>query len=47
MFKVFIHESIHAYGIDRALHTNYDNNINYKNLINLFAINNNIKDFKA
>ena len=47
MFKVFIHESIHAYGIDGALHTNYDNNINYKNLINLFAINSNIKDFKS
>jgi hypothetical protein len=47
MFKVFIHESIHAYGIDGALHTNYDNNINYKNLINLFVINSNIKDFKS
>ena len=24
-----------------------DNNINYKNLINLFAINSNIKDYKS
>ena len=42
-FKVFIHESIHYYGIDKALHSDFSNdanyNINYNKFINLFNIN--------
>ena len=37
-FKVFIHESIHYYGIDKALHKQLNSNINYKKFINLFNI---------
>ena len=37
-FKVFIHESIHYYGIDKALHKELNNNINYNKFINLFNI---------
>ena len=42
-FKVFIHESIHAYGVDKALHNDLNSNSNYIKLINLFAIKN--KDY--
>jgi hypothetical protein len=42
-FKVFIHESIHYYGIDKALHKDFSKdpnyNINYNKFINLFNIN--------
>ena len=37
-FKVFIHESIHYYGIDKALHKQLNSNINYNKFINLFNI---------
>ena len=37
-FKVFIHESIHYYGIDKALHKEFNSNINYNKFINLFNI---------
>ena len=41
-FKVFIHESIHYYGIDKALHNDFGNdakyNINYNKFINSFNI---------
>jgi hypothetical protein len=41
-FKVFIHESIHYYGIDKALHKDFSNdakyNINYNKFINSFNI---------
>ena len=37
-FKVFIHESIHYYGIDKALHKQLNSNINYNKFINLFSI---------
>jgi hypothetical protein len=41
-FKVFIHESIHYYGIDKALHKDFNKNtnynINYNKFINLFNI---------
>ena len=43
-FKVFIHESIHYYGIDKALQIELNNNINYNKFINLFNISN--KDSK-
>lgn len=39
-FKVFVHESIHGYGIDIALHNNFTKNINYNKFINLFALAN-------
>jgi len=39
-FKVFIHESIHYYGIDKALHKAFNRNINYNNFMNLFNISN-------
>jgi len=39
-FKVFIHESIHYYGIDKALHQDLNNTSNYSNFINLFNISN-------
>jgi len=39
-FKVFVHESIHGYGIDRALHFDYSKNENYKKFLNLFAFYN-------
>jgi hypothetical protein len=42
-FKVFIHESIHYYGIDKALYKDFSKdsnyNINYNKFINLFNIN--------
>lgn len=41
-FKVFIHESIHYYGIDKALHKDFSNDakysINYNKFINSFNI---------
>ena len=39
-FKVFVHESIHGYGIDMALHNNFNQNKNYNNFLNLFALAN-------
>jgi hypothetical protein len=39
-FKVFVHESIHYYGIDKALHKEFNNNTNYNNFIDLFSISN-------
>ena len=42
-FKVFIHESLHAYGLDKALHLNFNKNENYNKFLNLFAFTN--KDY--
>ena len=42
-FKVFIHESLHAYGVDKALHLNFNKNINYNKFLDLFAFTN--KDY--
>jgi hypothetical protein len=42
-FKVFVHESIHGYGIDMALHKNFTKNKNYNNFLNMFAFAN--KDY--
>jgi len=39
-FKVFVHESIHGYGIDMALHNNFNENKNYSKFLNLFAFAN-------
>lgn len=39
-FKVFIHESVHGYGIDRALHFDFSKNENYNKFLNLFAFAN-------
>ena len=39
-FKVFIHESIHYYGIDKALFKDLNSNDNYNKFINLFNITN-------
>jgi hypothetical protein len=39
-FKVFVHESVHGYGIDRALHFNFAKNEHYKKFINFFAFAN-------
>ena len=36
-FKVFVHESIHGYGIDKALHSNFNKNENYNKFLKLFA----------
>ena len=36
-FKVFVHESLHAYGIDKALHNEYNENKNYNKFLDLFA----------
>ena len=36
-FKVFVHESVHAYGIDKALHLNFSKNENYNKFLKLFA----------
>ena len=36
-FKVFVHESLHAYGIDKALHNEYNDNKNYNKFLDLFA----------
>lgn len=47
-FKVFIHESIHYYGIDKSLHLHFNSETNYisnyNKFINLFNISN--KDYK-
>ena len=37
-FKVFIHESIHYYGIDKALHKDFSNDVKYNKFINSFNI---------
>jgi hypothetical protein len=37
-FKVFIHETLHSYNVDKVLHTNYESNINFQSLIKTFAI---------
>jgi hypothetical protein len=37
-FKVFIHESIHYYGIDKALHKDFSNDPKYNKFINSFNI---------
>jgi hypothetical protein len=37
-FKVFIHETLHSYNVDKLLHTNYESNINFQSLIKTFAI---------
>ena len=42
-FKVFIHELLHAYGLDKALHLNFNKNENYNKFLNLFAFTN--KDY--
>ena len=39
-FKVFVHESVHGYGIDTALHSNFNSNINYNKFLDLFAFAN-------
>jgi hypothetical protein len=39
-FKVFVHESVHGYGIDKALHFNFDKNENYNKFLKLFAFAN-------
>ena len=39
-FKVFIHESIHYYGIDKALHKEFNSNASYNKFIGLFNISN-------
>ena len=44
-FKVFIHESIHYYGVDKALHKPLSDPIHYDKFINLFNINK--KDIKS
>ena len=37
-FKVFIHETLHSYNVDKLLHTNYESNITFQNLIKTFNI---------
>jgi len=37
-FKVFIHETLHSYNVDKLLHTNYEANSNFQSLIKLFNI---------
>jgi hypothetical protein len=37
-FKVFIHETLHSYNVDKVLHTNYESNINFQSLIKTFNI---------
>jgi hypothetical protein len=39
-FKVFVHESVHGYGIDRALHIDFSKNENYNKFLKLFAFAN-------
>ena len=39
-FKVFVHESVHGYGIDTALHSDFNSNINYNKFLDLFAFAN-------
>ena len=39
-FKVFIHETLHSYNVDRLYHKNYDSNNYYQTLIATFNINN-------
>jgi hypothetical protein len=39
-FKVFVHESVHGYGIDRALHINFSKNENYNKFLKSFAFAN-------
>ncbi len=39
-FKVFVHESVHGYGIDRALHSDFSKNENYNKFLKLFAFAN-------
>ena len=38
-FKVFIHETLHSYNVDKLLHTNYNSNTYYQTLISTFNIN--------
>lgn len=44
-FKVFIHETLHSYNVDKLLHTNYNSNNYYQSLINTFNINENAKSY--
>jgi hypothetical protein len=44
-FKVFVHESVHYYGIDKALHKDFNSNANYNKFLDLFSISN--KNFNA
>ena len=44
-FKVFVHESVHYYGIDKALHKDFNSNANYNKFVDLFSISN--KNFNA
>ena len=37
-FKVFIHETLHSYNIDKLLHTNYESNSYFQALIHTFNI---------
>lgn len=37
-FKVFIHETLHSYNVDKVLHTNYESNINFQSLVKTFNI---------
>ena len=37
-FKVFIHETLHSYNVDKLLHTNYESNSNFQSLIKTFNI---------
>jgi hypothetical protein len=39
-FKVFVHESVHGYGVDRALHIDFSKNENYNKFLKLFAFAN-------
>ena len=39
-FKVFVHEALHAYGIDTALHADFSKNNKYNKFIKLFAFAN-------
>lgn len=37
-FKVFIHETLHSYNVDKLLHTNYESNSYFQALIHTFNI---------
>jgi len=44
-FKVFIHETMHSYNVDKLLHTNYNFNSYYQSLIRTFNINKNANSY--
>ena len=45
-FKVFIHEALHSYNVDKLLHNNYNSNSYYQTLIGTFNININSNSYK-